>query len=245
MAKHTKQSAKTHLWLQAGIILMLTTAALTYYLAVPELREAKLRVDALENGILQAEKDNHELESVNILLEQQFSIIRAANNLLLDTENEYQQDIAKLTNELAFYRRLAGASGKLEGLSINKFILQPTASNRVFHFTLTLTQNLQKARTITGKISLSLRGSLANQPALLDWQSLHPENSAYPEFSFKYFQQVEAYLTLPPEFIPETIEITLYQAKKPKVQASFSWNKSLLTEGIEHPLPNELTKGVK
>lgn len=245
MSTHSKQSANIYYWFLASILLVTLVAGLTYYFSIPELRKARLKVDTLESELLLAENENRELEAVNVLLEQQFSIIRGANNRLMDTENEYQQEIAQLTNELAFYRRLTGASGKLEGLSMNKFLLEPTASERVFHFTLTLTQNLQKARAITGKIKLSIRGSLANQPALLDWQSLHPEDSAAPEFNFKYFQQIQAYLTLPDGFVPETIEITLNPANKPKVTDSFAWQSSFTEEGIEHPLPASLVKSVK
>jgi len=233
----TNYSAIILYYLLASIVLVLLTATLTYYFLIPEAGKAKLKAATLESDIVKIESENRELKAKNTLLKQQFSVIRGANYLLLETENEYQQEIAHLTNELAFYRRLAGASGKLEGLSINKFIIEPTASSRVFHFTLTLTQNLQKARTINGVINISIRGSLASQPALLDWQSLHPESDTAPEFKFKYFQQIQGYLTLPSGFKPETIEVILKPAKKPEVQGNFPWVNSLIEQGIEHPLP--------
>ena len=226
----TKPSRSNKTSITLCFLLIVITAAvssgLTYRYAVPELHRSLATIDGMGDYLQQSEEKNQLLVAEKILLEQQFSIIRGANNRLLETEKEYQSEIAGISSELAFYRRLAGASGKLEGLTINKFLLQPTASERVFHFNLTLTQNLQKARTISGNISISLRGSLANQPALLDWQSLNPEESGMPKFSFKYFQQVEGYMTLPENFIPETVEITLHPAKKKQVQASFSWQES-------------------
>jgi hypothetical protein len=33
-------------------------------------------------------------------------------------------------------------------------------------------------------------------------------------------------MTLPENFIPETVEVTLHPAKKKRVQASFSWQES-------------------
>ncbi|MCF6225696.1 MAG: hypothetical protein L3J22_05250 [Xanthomonadales bacterium] len=199
------------------------SAVLTYFLAVPELHRSLVSLGEAEEQLKISEKNIQSLNAEKILLEQQSTIIRGANNRLLETENEYQSEIAQISSELAFYRRLAGAGGKLEGLTINKFMLQQTASERVAHFKLTLTQNLQKARTINGDIHILVRGTLANQPGLLNWQSLHPENTQLPKFSFKYFQQVEGYLTLPQDFIPESVEITLKPEKKSRVQASFSW----------------------
>ncbi|MBE9550354.1 MAG: hypothetical protein IMF09_13205 [Proteobacteria bacterium] len=206
------------------------SAGLTYWFAVPELHRSLATIEGMGEYLQQVEEKNQSLIADKILLEQQFSIVRGANNRLLETEKEYQSEVAEISSELAFYRRLAGASGKLEGLTINKFLLHATASERVFRFNLTLTQNIQKARTISGDIVISLRGSLANQPGLLDWQSLNPEDTGLPKFSFKYFQQVDGYMTLPENFIPETVEITLRASKKNRVQASFSWQDSLASK---------------
>ncbi|MCF6263676.1 MAG: hypothetical protein L3J24_08855 [Xanthomonadales bacterium] len=199
------------------------SAVLTYFFAIPELHRSLDSLGEIEEQLEISEQNIQSLKAEKILLEQQSTIIRGANNRLLETENEYQSEIAQISSELAFYRRLAGAGGKLEGLTINKFMLQQTASDRVAHFRLTLTQNLQKARTISGDIQILVRGSLANQPGLLNWQSLQPESTQSPKFSFKYFQQVEGYLTLPQDFIPESVEITLKPEKKSRVQASFAW----------------------
>jgi len=216
------------------LLLVLITAVLssvlTYFLAVPELHRSIVSLGKTEEQLEIADKNNQLLSAEKTLVEQQSTIIRGANNRLLETENEYQSKIAQISSELAFYRRLAGASGTLEGLTINKFMLQQTATERVAHFRLTLTQNLQKARTISGDIHILVRGSLANQPSLLNWQSLHPENTQLPKFSFKYFQQIEGYLTLPQGFIPESVEITLKPKKKPKVQASFAWQEILTSK---------------
>ncbi len=217
-------SNKAYFWLI--LIAVFASAVTTYYFAVPKLHQSLATIDNLNTRLQLAEDRNNALTAEKVLLEQQFSIIRGANNRLLETENEYQTEIAEINSELAFYRRLAGASGKLEGLTLNKFLIEPTASERLFHFNLTLTQNLQKAKTISGEINISMRGSLANQPALLDWKALQPEDPTLPKFSFKYFQQIEGYITLPENFIPETIEITLLPSKKDDVQSSFSWQES-------------------
>jgi hypothetical protein len=136
-----------------------------------------------------------------------------------------------------FYQRLAGTSGSQEGLAVYELELQPTASSQVFRFVLTLTQNLRRAAVTSGTASLELEGTRDNLPVTLKWKELSGTNAARPEFSFKYFQQLDGYLTIPADFLPERVQVSLKPKGSSKTLGrNFNWSELMLPVDLA-PLP--------
>jgi len=101
-------------------------------------------------------------------------------------------------------------------------------SPRVFQFILTLTQNIRRASIISGKLRLDVEGTLDHRPVTLYWSQLTDGAPAEPSFRFKYFQQLEGYLTLPEHFSPTRLLVTLdvNDQRKP-VSRAFDWQNLL------------------
>jgi hypothetical protein len=94
----------------------------------------------------------------------------------------------------------------------------------VFQFILTLTQNIQRASMISGRVRIDIEGTLDNRPVNLRWAQISDGETPEPAFRFKYFQQLEGYLVLPDGFNPLRISLTLESKNQRKpVVRTFDW----------------------
>jgi len=102
----------------------------------------------------------------------------------------------------------------------------PGSISRVFQFILTLTQNIRRAAIITGRARMDVEGTLEDRPVTLYWSQVSDGETPEPSFRFKYFQQLEGYLTLPEGFSPTRLLITL-EAKglRTPVTRNYDWNE--------------------
>ncbi|MDZ4731839.1 MAG: DUF6776 family protein [Xanthomonadales bacterium] len=212
-----------------GLAVIYAVHAITLSWAEPELEAKKVRIRALR---VEVKELGHRVETSRVrqkMAERQVEVLRQANNLLRQEESSRQADMQRLQGEVDFYQRLAGTSGSQEGLAVYELELQPTASSQVYRFVLTLTQNLRRSALISGTASIELEGTRQNKPVTLKWKDLTTSNTARPEFRFKYFQQLDGYLTLPADFQPERVQVSLNAKGSSKSPGrNFSWSELML-----------------
>jgi len=134
--------------------------------------------------------------------------------------------LGQLQSELDFYRRLTGTGGAQSGLDIYRVEVIPTESGRVFQFILTLTQNIRRAAIITGRARVDIEGTLEDRPVTLYWSQVSGGETPEPSFRFKYFQQLEGYLTMPEGFSPTRLLVTLEaKGQRKPVIRNYDWNE--------------------
>jgi hypothetical protein len=151
-------------------------------------------------------------------------ISREANNDLQGTLAERDEEISGLRADVAFYERFVGATGQRRGLSVHELKLQPQ-TDQAWHFTATLTQNLNRGAVSSGRLSLAVEGTRAGKLERLPWSGLRQQDEAPgTEYSFKYFQQVEGDIVLPAGFEPVRVHVRLAPARGAAVEQSFSWS---------------------
>ena len=159
-------------------------------------------------------------------------MLREANRLLQEGESERQAEMNRLQSELDFYQRLAGTGGTQSGLDIYRAEIQPTESERVFQFVLTLTQNIRRTAIVSGRARIELEGITDDRPVTLHWSQISDDDTPEPSFRFKYFQQLEGYLTLPEKFSPTRMVVTLEAGERRKpVVRGFDWAELLNPSG--------------
>ena len=165
-----------------------------------------------------------EVQARQIVVEREAEVLRQANRILRETESERQAELSRLQSELDFYRRLAGSSGAQSGLDVYRAEIVPTGSGQVFQFIITLTQNIQRASMISGKLRIDIEGVLGDRPVRLHWAQISDGETPEPAYRFKYFQQLEGYLTLPNDFDPVRLSLTLESKNQRKpVVRNFDW----------------------
>jgi hypothetical protein len=152
-------------------------------------------------------------------------ISRQANRDLQSALAERDEEIAGLRADVAFYERLVGATGQRRGLTVHALKMQPQqGAPSAWHFTTTLTQNLNRGAVSAGRVTLALEGTRAGKLEKLLWADLRqqPDAPGTP-YSFKYFEQVEGDVFLPPGLTPVRVTVRLTPQKGAVIEQSFSW----------------------
>ncbi len=156
-------------------------------------------------------------------------ISREANRDLERTLAERDEEIAGLRADIAFYERFVGATGQRRGLSVHDLDMR-LQSGDVWQFTATLTQNLNRGAVNTGRLTLGIEGTRNDRLEKLAWSGLRKLNNAPGlEYSFKYFQQVEGEVMLPPGFKPLRVTVRLVPSGGSAVEQSFPWPDTVRT----------------
>ncbi len=244
------QSLRIAVSLLAVIGLVYASHVATLRWAVPELAAAKARIKTQAAELHSLTSRLESSKARRQVAEQEVSVLRQANQILREDESNRQAELNQLQGDLDFYQRLAGTSGTQSGLAVYHLELSPTASARVFHFVLTLTQNLRRSAIINGNVRLDLEGTMEDRLLSLPWSRLTDGSQPEPTFRFKYFQQMEGYLTLPERFEPSRLQITLeVKGQSKPVSRSFDWNEltaadagaaETLSSGQEQNIEREL-----
>jgi hypothetical protein len=164
-----------------------------------------------------------ELEQRVATLSRSDQVSRDANRDLQGTLAERDEEIAGLRADVAFYERFVGSTAQRHGLAVHQ--LQLAQQGPAWHFTATLTQNLNRGAVNSGRLSLSVEGSRGGKLQKLDWAQLRQQPEAPGlEYSFKYFQQLEGDLLLPAGLQPIRVIARLEPARGAPVEQSFSWD---------------------
>ncbi|MEG3191511.1 DUF6776 family protein [Lysobacter sp. D1-1-M9] len=150
-------------------------------------------------------------------------ISRDANRDLQSTLAERDEEIAALRADVAFYERLVGSTEQRRGLTAHAIRMQPQ-NGAAWHFTSTLTQNLNRGAISAGELTLSIEGTRDGRLQTLDWDALRQQEDAPGvEYSFKYFEQLEGDVFLPEGLTPVRVKVRLAPDSGAAVERSFGW----------------------
>lgn len=155
-------------------------------------------------------------------------ISRDANRDVQGTLGERDEEIAGLRADVAFYERLVGATAQRRGLSVHSLKLTPqndqSQETTAWHFTGTLTQNLNRGGVSAGRVTLVVEGTRNGRLQKLGWDDLRQQPGAPGvDFSFKYFQQLEGDVFLPAGLTPVRVTVRLAPRSGAVVEQSFTW----------------------
>ena len=169
------------------------------------------------------QRDLEQLQQRVATLTRSDQISREANRDLQSTLAERDEEIAALRADVAFYERLVGSTAQRRGLTVHALKLQPQ-NNTAWHFTTTLTQNLNRGAVSTGQLNLTIEGTRAGKLHKLAWADLRQQpNAPGVPYSFKYFQQVEGDVFLPEGFTPVRVTVRLAPRSGAPIEQSFTW----------------------
>jgi hypothetical protein len=218
---------------EAVVLTIAVTAVLLFIVwqlastkVVPESEDLQNEVRFLSGELASIKDRLKRIQARQVVVEREADILRRANHLLREHESERQAELGQLQSELDFYSRLAGTGGTQSGLDIYRAEVIPTDSTRVFQFILTLTQNIRRAAIISGRARVDIEGTMDDRPVTLYWSQVSDGETPEPSFRFKYFQQVEGYLTLPEGFSPTRLLVTLEaKGQRKPIIRNYNWNE--------------------
>lgn len=156
-------------------------------------------------------------------------VVRGANQQLQGTLREREEEIAALRADVGFYERLVGGSAQRQGLSVHSLELRADDGGS-YRYAVTLTQSLKKGRLTRGEVSLALEGVQGGRLTSLGWADLRQDAGAAPQpFEFRYFQQVEGSIMLPPDFTPQRVRVVV-RSDGQQSERIFPWRDALRPE---------------
>ncbi|KRG71600.1 DUF6776 family protein [Pseudoxanthomonas dokdonensis] len=149
-------------------------------------------------------------------------ISRAANSQVQQTLAERDEEIAGLRADVAFYERLVGATGQRKGLSVHQAEFSPSDAG-AWRYRIVLTQTLNRGAVSQGQMQFAVEGVADGKLQTLDWKQLH-QRREWPgqDYSFRYFQQLDGNVMLPPDFTPQRVKVRLHGGDV-AVEQTFDW----------------------
>lgn len=150
-------------------------------------------------------------------------ISRNANAQLQVSLTEREEEVSGLRADVDFYERLVGSTGQRQGLRVHEARFAPESAG-TWHYTVTLTQNLNRGAISKGSMRFVVDGVRGGKLSTVGWDELlqAPKSPGKP-FSFRYFQQLEDSVMLPPGFTPQRVRVSL-QGNGATVDQTFAWN---------------------
>ena len=223
-------STRAALGVLVAAALIVTTWLIARQVVVPNYAQLRRDHGALlaQNAAIQADRET--LERRVARLQRALEISDGARGKLREDLSRQHGEIASLRADLTFYQGLVGQGGEREGLGAHRVRIEPTSSPEVYRLSVTLAQNIRRAKMVSGTMRLNVEGVFEDYPERLSWQVI---NAGAPiegfPFRFRYFQEIDGTISLPPGFAPERL-LVLISAPKASTEeevAAVDWSEAL------------------
>lgn len=192
--------------------------------AAPRLVATRAELGSIRGQLTQSLAEVRELRQRRATLARSDEISRAANLKVQQTLAEREQQIAVLRADTAFYERLGGATRKPRGLNVHSARFEPETGGS-WRYLIVLTQSLDRGAVSLGQLRFQVEGVRGGQLATVDWDQLHQRAGApAQDYSFRYFQQLDGSVMLPPGFTPQRVRVSL-RSNGATVDQTLGWGQ--------------------
>jgi hypothetical protein len=174
--------------------------------------------------------------ATNDELRRQLAIVETASDIDAETYaqvkatlGELQAQIQAQEEELVFYRGIVSPQDRVAGLRIQSLEVLPSDGEGRYLLRLLLVQSIVHSRRVAGTVKLQLEGVQDGQTASFDVAEVVAAGTPYDmAYEFRYFQGLEADLSLPFGFEPQrvTVEIWPNEARAERINQTFDWPSS-------------------
>lgn len=189
-------------------------------------QEANERYRVLQEDMLETQRENRRLRDQVALLETNSKIDAEAYRRVESELNQLQEKILEQQEELGFYEGIVGPSQRA-GLRVQDFELAPAADQSAFRVHMVLAQALRANRRVSGYAELMVQGVADGQMRTLGLSDLAAKGhkNGRLDFSFRYFQNLQANLVLPDGFEPTLVIVKLTPSDKKAeiVEKTYEW----------------------
>lgn len=212
------------------LIFFLALAAASYFMGRHDARQASttavMERDQLQTDLLKTQTEANGLKQRIAMLEKGGEVDRQATEGMRSNLVDMREQIAKLQEEVAFYKGLMAPASQEKGLRIQKVDMQTTAEPRRFRYKLMLTQVSSNDTYIDGLAAVNIIGFEKGAQKIYALRDLADDVDDYGiKFKFRYFQEITGDLALPAGFVADSIEVVLQSkgAKATRVEERFPW----------------------
>src|SRR5712672_1925881 len=125
---------------------------------------------------------------------------------------DMQSQIARLTQDLSFYRGLVQPDSLVHVKVQQMQVVSDGAAGR-FRLKFVLMQTGKPAASVTGNAMATIDGLLGGKPLSLSYAQVSPTHRASLTYSFRYFQDYDEPVQLPPGFEPTRIGVEIHSGR--------------------------------
>jgi Family of unknown function (DUF6776) len=181
----------------------------------------------LDDSIKQLKSANTALQGRIIELQTIDAGQKREDQVVSRTIGDLQAQVARQTEELAFYRAVVAEGAPAIGLRVGTVRLSAAKTAGQFLVHISLVRAGKTDGMTTGNVDLTVDGQdAAGKPATLGSQALAVDGAADVPYDFRYFQDLEQTLALPPGFHPQHLTVAVSSSHKdvaPLTQ-TFPWS---------------------
>ncbi|HKZ74042.1 MAG TPA: DUF6776 family protein [Steroidobacteraceae bacterium] len=141
------------------------------------------------------------------------------------TIGDLQAQVARQQQDLAFFRGIVTQGAASLGVKIQQLRIARSDTPGRYHVRITLVQSGRPDSVVSGALAVKLEGEAAGQAAAYDLAALTSDKQGELPFSFRYFENFDREIALPPGFAPERLTVVVRATRKgvtPLTQ-SFLW----------------------
>ena len=205
---------------------------------------ALLLAGAFEGGQLRAgysaltaEVEKHERNAENAALRTQLATSQAqlaaadmARRVDRESYAQVEKSLTELearlgeqSQELTFYRGIVNPSDGIAGLKVQRVQVLPGVAPHRYRVRIVLIQAARQDATTSASADLSIDGTRAGRAVNLPLAEIGTSPKALT-FSFRFFQELETEIQLPPDFVPQRVQIEVRPARATSpIRATFPW----------------------
>lgn len=142
------------------------------------------------------------------------------------TIGDLQAQVARANQELAFFRGIVTQNANSAEVKIQQARMLATAAANRFRVRVTLVQPMKPDTVVSGVVVLSVDGELDGKPGRADFATLSGGKRREIPFTFRYLENIEEEVTLPPGMKPEQllVEVRSNRRGSAPVQQSYVWS---------------------
>jgi len=136
-----------------------------------------------------------------------------------------QADVARLTRDLAFYRGVVGDPANAQVVRMQQFHITRGKAAGEYLLRLVLGRPLRPEDFVSGKIRVSIEGSVGATATTLDLGQVSEVPGGELIFSYRYVQTLDQAVKLPAGFVPARVTVELQPSRKGvnPVRETFLW----------------------
>ena len=142
------------------------------------------------------------------------------------TIGDLQAQVARANQELAFFRGIVTQNANSAEVKIQQARMVATAAANKFRIRVTLVQPMKPDTVVSGVVVLSVDGEIDGKPGRADFATLSGGKRREIPFTFRYLENIEEEITMPPGMKPEQLLVEVRSNKRGSapVQQSYVWS---------------------
>jgi hypothetical protein len=147
---------------------------------------------------------------------------------------DMQSQIARLNQDLSFYRGLVQPES-LVHVKVQQMQIVPETAAGQFRLKFVLMQTGKPAAVVAGNAMPAIDGLLGGKPVSLSYAQVSPTHRAGLTYSFRYFQDYDEPVQLPPGFEPTRVGVEIHSGRDAAhgFRQAFVWKTQGLSSETE------------